>query len=172
MSGESVIAWPEGHEPEGAAWHAVNELQVDATVDDVFAWLRRPDLWPSYYWNARFVRHRGGTWPEVSSGSRWRWFTFGALINSELVQLDVPAPGGEVRLAWSAHHPGAHGHHAWVLTPNAEGTFIRTEETQHGWAAAIAAPVMSRLQVRLHQRWLEGLAKVAKAGLPEPAANA
>jgi hypothetical protein len=166
--GEPTIAWPEGHEPEGAAWHAVNDLQVGAAVEDVFAWLRRPDLWSSYYWNARLVRHRDGPWPEVALGSRWRWLTFGVLIASELVQLDDPRPGGDARLAWSAGHPGAHGHHAWVLSPRDGGTRIRTEETQRGLAARIAAPLMSRLQVRIHQQWLEGLGKVAAGGPPPP----
>ncbi len=158
----SVIRWPEDCRPEVSSWLAVNELQIDADPLRVFAWLRRPDLWSSYYWNARFVRHLEGPWPELRMGSRFRWLTFGVIVTSEVVELEEGS-----RLAWSAKALGAEGHHGWVLSEREGGTFVRTEETQHGWASKLSAPVMSRLQTRIHQRWLEGLAKVA-AGQPPP----
>jgi uncharacterized protein YndB with AHSA1/START domain len=164
--GKTVIDWPDGLLPAESAWHAVNELQIDAPPENVFAWLRRPDLWPSYYWNARFVRHLEGPWPEVELGSRFRWFTFGVVIHSEIVEFEEPGKGSEGRLAWSASALGAHGHHAWRIGARDGGTFVRTEETQRGWAATLSAPAMSRLQVRIHQHWLEGLAKVAAQGSP------
>jgi uncharacterized protein YndB with AHSA1/START domain len=162
MSGESAIRWPERHRPEVSALLAVNELQIDAPREHVWAWLRRPDLFPSYYGNSRFVRHRSGPWPEVELGSRFRWFTFGVIVVSEIVEYEP----GEGRLAWSAKELGATGHHGWVLSERDGGTFVRTEETQRGWAMAVAKPVMSRLMVGQHQRWLEGLARVAAEGPP------
>ena len=158
---ETAIRWPEQHRPEVSALHAVNELQIAAPRDRVFAWLRRPDLWPSYYGNSRFVKHHEGPWPEVELGSRFRWFTFGVMVQSEIVEFE-PAE----RLAWSAKELGATGHHGWVLTERDGGTFVRTEETQRGWGMALAKPVMSRLMVRYHQNWLEGLARVAAEGPP------
>jgi uncharacterized protein YndB with AHSA1/START domain len=160
----SEIRWPEQHRPEVSRLHAVNELQMDAAPDDVWAWLRRPDLFPSYYANSMFVRHKGGVWPQVELGSRFRWFTFGVIVNSEVVEFE-PA---ERRLAWSARELGASGHHAWMLSERDGGTFVRTEETKRGWAMAISKPVMSRMMVRQHQRWLEGLARVAAEGPPPP----
>jgi uncharacterized protein YndB with AHSA1/START domain len=160
---DCAIHWPEDCRPEDSAWLAVNELQIPAEPERVFAWLRRPDLWPRYYWNARLVRNLGGPWPELQLGSRWRWLTFGVLITSEVVEIEKP-----IRLAWSARGIGSAGHHVWLLTPKDGGTFVHTEETQHGWAARLSAPVMSRLQRSLHQRWLEGLARMA-AGGPPPA---
>lgn len=164
MSGESAIRWPERHRPELSALLAVNELQIDAPRQHVWAWLRRPDLFPSYYGNSRFVKHRSGPWPEVELGSRFLWFTFGVIVVSEIVEYEP----GEGRLAWSAKELGATGHHGWVLSERDGGTFVRTEETQRGWAMAVAKPVMSRLMVSQHQRWLEGLARVAAEGPPPP----
>ncbi|MGH2956355.1 MAG: SRPBCC family protein [Solirubrobacterales bacterium] len=158
-----MIRWPQGHEPERSLLHAVNELQIDAEPERVFAWLRRPDLWPSYYGNSRFVRRRGGPWPEVALGSRFRWVTFGVIVHSEIVEFDPPA-----RLAWSARELGASGHHAWLLESREGGTFVHTEETQRGWAMGLAAPAMRRLMPRYHQRWLEGLARVVAQGPPPP----
>ena len=158
---ETVIAWPEGHRPEVSEFHAVNELQIAARHEDVFEWLRRPDRWPSYYANARLVRHLGGAWPRVELGSRWRWLTFGALITSELVEFEPPG-----RLAWSASAPGSRGHHGWVLEARGGGTFVRTEETQKGLGIKVLKPVLRPLMVRFHQRWLEGLAAAAAGGPP------
>jgi len=135
-----------------------------APRENVWAWLRRPDLFPGYYRNCRFVKHLGGAWPEIELGSSFRWFTFGVMVKSEVVEFDP----GEGRIAWDAKELGATGHHGWVLTERDGGTFARTEETQKGWAMALAKPVMSRLMVSQHQRWLEGLARVAAEGPPPP----
>ena len=158
---ESVIRWPQSHRPEVSPLHAVNELRIDADRERVFAWLRRPDLWPSYYGNCRFVRHLEGPWPELELGSRFRWVTFGLIVVSEIVEFEPPE-----RLAWSAKELGARGHHGWVLAEEGGGTFVRTEETQRGWGMRLAAPPMRRLMPRHHQRWLEGLARVAAEGPP------
>lgn len=160
---DTVIRWPAEHRPEGAVLHAVNELQIAAERERVFAWVRRPDLWPSYYGNSRLVRHLEGSWPEVEIGSRFRWLTFGVIVASEIVELEPPE-----RIAWSAKELGASGHHGWVLEERDGGTFVRTEETQRGWGMRIAAPAMSRLMPRYHQRWLEELARVAAEGPPPP----
>ena len=152
----TAIRWPEQHRPEVSALHAVNELQIAAPRDRVFAWLRRPDLWSSYYGNSRFVKHREGPWPEVQLGSRFRWLTFGVIVSSEIVEYDPPT-----QLAWSAKELGASGHHEWLLEERGTGTFVHTEETQRGWGMRLAAPAMRRLMPRYHQRWLEGLARVA-----------
>ena len=159
---ESPIRWPDQHRPEASSFLAVNELQIDADPACVLAWLRRPDLWSSYYSNARLVRHLDGPWPEVELGSRWRWLTFGSvLVTSEIVELELDG-----RLAWSARELGARGHHAWLLEARQGGTYVCTEETQRGWAATLARPLMRPLMTRFHQRWLEGLARVAAEGPP------
>ena len=159
--GETVIDWPEGHRPEESAFHAVNELQIPAEPEVVWAWLCRPDLWPTYYSNARLIKHLGGPWPKLDLGSRWRWMTFGAFVTSEVVEY---VPGQ--RLAWSAKELGGKGHHAWVLRRADGGTFVHTEETQKGLGIQLLKPVLRPLMTRFHQRWLEGLSKVASQGAP------
>lgn len=153
----SAIRWPDGHRPEQSRLHAVNELEIEAPREAVFAWLRRPELWPSFYGNCRWVRHLDGAWPQAQLGTRFRWFTFGVIVVSEIVEFEPPE-----RIAWSAKELGARGHHAWVLSKRRRGrTYVRTEETQRGPAMLLAAPVMQPLMRRYHQRWLEGLARVA-----------
>ena len=161
MTGETVISWPDEHTPKASAFHAVNELQIPAEPEVVWAWLCRADLWPSYYSNARRVKHLEGPWPEIELGSRWRWLTFGAFVTSELVEYQP-----KQRLAWSAKELGGRGHHGWVLRRQAGGTFVRTEETQRGLGIRLAKPALRPLMVRFHQRWLEGLSRVASEGAP------
>ena len=162
--GESVINWPAGHSQEESAFHAVNALQVPAEPEAVWAWLCRPDLWPTYYSNAKLIKHLGGPWPEIRLGSRFRWFSFGAFITSEVVEYE---PGQ--RISWDAKELGGRGFHSWVLKRADGGTFVRTEETQKGPGIQVVKPVLRPMMVRLHQRWLEGLARVAAEG-PPPAA--
>ena len=160
-AGETVIDWPEGHRPEESVFHAVNELQIPAEPEVVWAWLCRPDLWGRYYSNAKFIKHLGGPWPKLELGSRFRWFSFGAFVTSEVVEYE---PGQ--RISWDAKVLGGRGFHGWVLKRQSGGTFVRTEETQKGWGIQLAKPVLRPAMVRVHQRWLEGLSKVAAEGPP------
>jgi Polyketide cyclase / dehydrase and lipid transport len=160
-NGESVISWPEEHTPERSAFHAVNELRIPAEADVVFAWICRPDLWPSYYSNAKFIKHLGGPWPVVELGSRFRWWSFGAFVTSQVVDYASPE-----RIAWDAKVLGGRGYHGWVLRAEPGATFVRTEETQKGPGIQVVKPALRPMMVRLHQRWLEGLSKVAAEGPP------
>ena len=161
--GETVISWPDDHTPERSAFHAVNELQMPAEAEVVWAWISRPDLWSTYYSNAKFIKHLGGPWPRLELGSRFRWWSFGAFVTSEVVECE-PAE----RIAWDAKVLGGRGYHGWLLRPQDGGTFVRTEETQKGPGIQVAKPALRPMMVRLHQRWLEGLSRVA-AGGPPPA---
>jgi hypothetical protein len=159
--GDTVISWPEEHTPERSAFHAVNELQVAAEPEAVWAWLVRPDLWPTFYSNAKFIKHLDGPWPVLELGSRFRWWSFGAFVTSEVVAYEP-----ERKIDWDAKVLGGRGYHGWVLQAGDGGTFIRTEETQRGWGIQAVKPVLRPMMVRLHQRWLEGLGQVAAEGPP------
>ena len=158
---ETAIRWPDGYEPEGAPIYAVNKLEIDAPRERVWAWLERPDLWPSFYSNCWRVRHMDGPWPEVRLGSRFRWITFGTLVTSQIVEFDPPE-----RLSWDARELGAKGLHGWVLEKRRGGCYVVTEETQRGWSVGLARLALQPLMVRYHQKWLEGLAKKATEGEP------
>jgi uncharacterized protein YndB with AHSA1/START domain len=165
VTGETVISWPDEHTPENSVFHAVNELQMAAQPESVWAWLSRPDLWPTYYSNAKLIKHLDGPWPELALGSRFRWWSFGAFVTSAVVEFEPPE-----RIAWDAKVLGGRGYHGWLLRPQEGGTYVRTEETQKGWGIVAAKPLLRPMMVRLHQRWLEGLARVAAEGPPPPPA--
>ncbi|QNR39528.2 SRPBCC domain-containing protein [Mycobacterium avium] len=156
----STVQWPAGHEPAGAAIHETNLGASRAAPEAVWAWLVRPDRWHDYYSNAKRMRTRGGPWPGVELGSRFSWVTFGAPVTTEITEYEP-----QERLAWTGSGLGSRGHHAWVLTARSDGgTDIRTEETQRGAASKLLSPVLAPAMRRMHQRWVDNLARIAESG--------
>jgi hypothetical protein len=152
----STVHWPTGHEPAGAAIHEVNSGHSEAPPEQVWAWLARPDRWDTYYDNVSKVRHISGPWPELGLGSRFSWVTFGVPVTTEVVEYEPYQ-----RLAWTGFGRGSRGHHAWILTPDARGTTIHTEETQRGVLSKLSGPFLRPRMLREHQNWVDQLAIIA-----------
>jgi uncharacterized protein YndB with AHSA1/START domain len=152
--------WPEGYEPERSPLDVRNEIRIGASPEVVWAWLVRAERWPSYYRNSARVRVEGGG--DLRPGVRFSWWTFGTRVRSQVREFEPPE-----RLAWDAKEIGASGYHAWLLRPDGDGCRVLTEETQRGPSMAVGAFVVAPLMRRFHQRWLEGLARVAEGGPPD-----
>ena len=60
MTGETAISLPDEHTPENSALYAVNQLRMPAAPEAIWAWLCRPDLWPTFYSNAKLIKHLDG----------------------------------------------------------------------------------------------------------------
>lgn len=157
VAGSGDIDWPAGHEPAGADLDVRNETTTTASPDAVWRWLERPDQWHRFYRNAWRPRPVAGSWPRLTRGSEFRWITFGAPVTTVVTEYAPP-----YALAWTGHGLGAVGHHAWRLVPRGDGCRIVTEETQRGRAVRLLAPVLRPAMVRLHQSWVEGLARIAE----------
>lgn len=160
MSERSVVRWPAGAEPEGAAIYASNELEMPVSPEALWPWLVRATLWPSFYSNARRVRLEGGG-SDLAKGTRFRWVTFGVPVATVIEEFE-PCE----RLAWSGSGLGARGYHGWVIEPTAGGCKVVTEETQRGFVPSIGRFLLRPGLLHFHQRWLEGLERAAKTGLP------
>jgi uncharacterized protein YndB with AHSA1/START domain len=163
-AGETLIHWPEEHQPSRAAVHVRNELTMPAPPAEVWAWLVRAELWPRWYRNSHRVRIVGGPRPDLALGSRFQWWTFGVPIDSTVAEC-VPYE----RLAWTARGAGVRAYHAWFLRPSGYGCHVLTEETQDGWLARLGSLMMPNRMHRGHQIWLEALAQKAAEGPPPPA---
>lgn len=151
------VRWPVDYEPHGAAIHVVNTCASDAAPEAVWAWLVRPERWNAYDDNVSRIRHLAGAWPVLDRGSRFSWVTFGVPVITEVTECELSS-----RLAWTGSGRGSRGHQAWLLTGLIGcGTAIRTEETQRGAASLIARPFLARAMRQRHQRWIDGLARIA-----------
>ncbi len=156
-----MIRWPERFEPSRAPVHVRNELAVPARPEVVWAWLVRAAHWPEWYPNSHKVCIEDGSRKDLAPGANFRWKTFGVSLRSRVEEF-VPCE----RLAWDARAPGVEAYNAWLIEPRGEGSWVLTEETQHGWLARLGALVMPNRMHRYHQLWLERLAERSASGPP------
>jgi len=155
-----LIRWPEQYRPERTKVHVHNELEMPVSSDVVWAWLIRAELWPTWYSNSKQVVIEGGG-AALGMGSRFRWTTFGAKLDSKVEEF-VP---GE-RLAWSARAMGIDAYHAWLIEKTPSGCCVVTEENQNGWTASLSNKLRPQNMSKGHQMWLEQLLVKAKSGQP------
>ena len=156
-----TITWPERFAPANCPIHVRNEIDIAAAPERVWAWLVRAQRWPSWYPNSADVTFLAGAPPDLTTGARFRWRTFGVRITSTVREFEPPR-----RLAWDAYSFGVEAYHAWLITPTADGCHVLTEETQHGFLARLGALFMPGRMHRYHQVWLENLNAKAIAGPP------
>ena len=157
----SPTRWPAAFRPDRVPVHSFNEIDVAAPPERVWAWLVRASAWPSYYPNASNVRFVDGGGPDLALGTTFTWRTFNVTVKTTVVEL-VPYE----RLAWKAFPVGGVGYHSWVITPTAAGSHVVTEETQRGIVPSLGRWFLRGGLHKWHQRWLEGLARVAPGGPP------
>lgn len=157
----SQIRWPERFDPRRAPVFVSNELTAAGSAENVWSWLIRAPLWPSYYSNSADVVLDGPA-EQLGEATTFRWKTFGVRLRTQVMEFEPVQ-----RIAWVAKARGIEAYHAWLLTPTPDGgCHILTEETQHGWLARLGKLLMPHRMHRQHQRWLEGLAAVATAPPP------
>ncbi len=151
----TAIRWPARYAPGTAPVHVKNALAIAAPPAAVWAKLVRATGWPSYYANASKVRIDGGG-DDLGPGATFRWRTFGVDLVTRVEEF-VP----HERIAWLAHGVGVEAYHAWLIEPTPAGCHVVTEETQYGALARLGAVLFPQRMHDWHQRWLEGLARVA-----------
>jgi hypothetical protein len=165
--GEHVV-FPEGKRPSESPIYTHNEFTIEAAPEQVWAWLIRAQRWPEWYGNAKDVELEGGA-PDLALGTNFDWTTFGVRAHTRIEEF-VP----NRRLAWSGQGVlGATAYHGWVITPReGGGCVVVTEETQQGIVPSVGRSFLRSGLVKWHQRWLEGLAKMAARGNPDGSASA
>lgn len=150
----TAIDWPAGYSPAVMPIHVVNTLVATVPAAAVWARLIAAHDWPTFYANAANVVVAGGG--DLRPGVAFRWRTFGVNLRSTVVESVA-----DQRITWIAHRFGLVACHAWLLTPTATGCTIVTEETQRGPVARLGRLLFPGRMEEQHQRWLEGLARVA-----------
>ena len=147
-----TINWPAKYHPDNSAIHIVNTLQMDVPSQKVWDCLVNAIDWPTFYPNASSVRILNGPQHPLAMGTLFQWKTFGLTIKTKVTEFEPYQ-----RLAWQAQSFGMSVCHAWLITPNANGCHVRTEETQNGFLPKIASFLQPGNIHKQHQIWLEGL---------------
>jgi uncharacterized protein YndB with AHSA1/START domain len=156
----NLIRWPDDYAPDKTKVHVRNDIEIAAPPEIVWAWLVRAPLWPTWYSNSSNVKITGGG-EELKEGSKFQWRTFGANLNSTVLEYVKYE-----RLAWDAHGIGVDAYHAWLLEKRPSGCYVLTEENQKGFLARASNALRPNNMSQQHQNWLEGLKTKASGGPP------
>ncbi len=155
-----MIHWPEKYAPDKTRVHVHNELDMDVEPFQIWSWLVRAKLWPSWYKNSGSVVIENGA-SDLSAGARFRWRTFGVQLDPQVQEFEPPE-----RLAWNGRGLGIDVYHAWLIQRSPYGCHVITEENQNGFIASASATLLPNRMSKAHQMWLEQLLVKAKSGSP------
>lgn len=151
------LPWPDDLHPGVCPVHIVNTIEVAATPAQVWPWLVRAALWPTWYPHVRDLEFTAGG-PDLGPGARFSWTLLRVVRLHTVVHLWRPP----TLLGWrGVGTGGAEGCQLWRLEPRGERCVVHTEEVQRGAAPRLLAPVIQRVARASHQRWLVGLAALA-----------
>ncbi|EFE95281.1 SRPBCC domain-containing protein [Serratia odorifera] len=160
------VIWPEQFDPRISPIYALNDIDIKAPPEVVWALLVNAENWASYFPPEDRVKILSGD-SELQAGTTFHRVTVGfpmSLVVTEYV------PGR--RIAWSATVDGDSTHssayHGWVITPTPDGCHLLTEETQQGefFLETLGRKHPGALY-RYHQEWVERLAQAAEARVAE-----
>ena len=150
-----TIHWPDHY--ANAPVRVRNEIAIAAPPERVWPWLVRATDWPTWYPNSSDVRIEGGG-RDLCAGARFTWRTFGVEVRSTVREF-VPSE----RIAWDGAGLMLDVYHAWLIEPRPGGSWVLTEENQHGLAARAQALFMPNRMREGHDVWLAALKAKAEA---------
>lgn len=165
----SNIVWPAGYVPGFTDNYVSNEITlVGINAADVWASLIDTTLWPQYYSNASDIHFYNIPGPVLADNARFRFTTFGFLVEAEVVEFVPPVDGQPARIAWHGWVEGntpeerLDVHHAWLFEDLSDNQVrILTQETQNGGPAKALASDPKEPMLNAHQEWIRGLGKMA-----------
>ena len=158
------IHWPTAYLPGSTDNFVSNEsILPGVSAAQIWPGLNNTSAWPGYYANASDIGFHGGTGPLLHLGARFRFTTFGFLVEAEVTEYVPPADGQPARVAWHGWVEGGSAqrldvHHAWLIE-DLDGGRVRilTQETQNGQPARTLATTRPNPMLNAHQAWLDGL---------------
>jgi uncharacterized protein YndB with AHSA1/START domain len=156
-----MIQWPQDLVPGRAPVYVRNVMSIAAPIENVWEWLIRAELWPTWYPNSHRVRIERGPKVDLGLGTEFVWRTFGVVLRSRVTEFSAPNI-----IAWNARSLGIQAYHAWTLMERSEGCEIVSEETQRGIMARLGSILLPNRMFCWHQIWLSRLAVRAQTGRP------
>lgn len=156
------VKWPERYNPRVSAIYALNDVDVSASPEIVWRLLIDARNWASYFPPEDQVMLLDGA-TELAAGVRFRRVTVGYPMDLTVTEFEPLR-----RLAWATtvegDVTGSSAYHGWVVTPNAGGCHVLTEETQQGaWFLQKLGHEHPGGLYAYHQAWVENLARAAAA---------
>lgn len=144
-----MINWPERYEPSKASFFVHNEIEINASPEEVWTILLQAETWPDWYEGASNVKVLNSSNGIVEDGSVFTWRTMGLNFESTIKEF-VPAS----RLSWESRKKSIKGYHAWLILPTENGCKLITQESQYGWLTFFEKLFQPNKLRKLHDVWL------------------
>lgn len=167
-----AIHWPIGFMPGMTDNFASNEVIAKGlNAAEVWPNLIDTSKWPLYYPNASDIHFYNGSSSILFAGARFRFVTFGLIVEAEVTEFVAPQDDKPARIAWHGWVEGDEAHfldvhHAWLIEDLSENRVrVLTQECQNGQPAKEMAVAKPNPMINAHQNWLEGLIKYTREHL-------
>lgn len=165
-----AISWPEQFLPGTTDNYVSNEIILPGLrAAEVWPFINDTTYWPTYYRNVADVHFYDGSGPTLRQGARFRFITFGLVVEAEVTECVPPTADQPGRLAWHGWVAGDATTaldvlHAWLFEDLPGGRVrLLTQETQNGQPAREMAQAKPNPMLNAHQDWLDGLGQTALA---------
>lgn len=166
------IFWPKEYTPGTTDNFACNEMIISGiTAEEIWPYLDNTSMWPKYYSNASDISFYNVEGPNLSLNARFRFNTFGFVVESEVLEYEPPINNKPARVAWHGWSGETEDtkldvYHAWLIENLSENRVrILTQESQIGLPAKELASTRPNPMINGHQEWLDGLISATKEGL-------
>ena len=124
------------------------EVLVQAPLDVVWSVLTNIREWSRWNPDVEYVDIE----EPLEPGTEFRWKASGALIISELQEVEVRR-----RIVWTGKILGIRAVHVWTFEERADGVLVHTEESFEGVLARLFAKSMRRMLASSLAKGLEAL---------------
>ncbi|MCH4008186.1 SRPBCC domain-containing protein [Companilactobacillus sp.] len=138
------------------------------TLDSVWNNLVDTSKWEKYYDNATNIDLEDKKDTLLHFGESFHFDTFGFPIDAQVMELVAPTDGKIARLAWHGWQNGDADtqfdvYHAFLIERLSDDRIrLLTQESQIGKPAAELAKQDPNPMLNGHQKWLDGLVRIAK----------
>ena len=152
------IAWPAAYLPEESVFFVHNEIDIQATPQQVWDVLIQAATWEQWYEGAEDFRFEDdNTTGNLEENSIFSWKTMGQYFTSTIQEFEPP-----YRLAWESDKDNIRGYHAWLIIPMDQGCKLITSEAQHGFMASMEKVFVPNKLRKFHDIWLAEIKKKAE----------
>ncbi len=163
---ENKIQWPEKFNPNVSDFYVHNEIEINATPNQVWLLLTEAKKWINWYDGIENIKFEDSTQQNLVKESKVFWNSMGQSLNNTVTEF-VP----NERLAWTFEEDKIQGHHAWIIIPTKTGCKVITDESQTGKLAKLQKIFIPRKLMKQHDKWLRLLKQEAEKDNPKLGTN-
>jgi hypothetical protein len=159
---ENKIQWPRKFDPLSSDFYVHNEIEIDATPQQVWLLLIQAKNWINWYDGIENIKFEDPTQQDLTKNSKVFWNSMGQSLNNTVTEFIE-----DERLAWTFEETKIQGHHAWLIISTTTGCKVITDESQTGKLAKLQKLFLPRKLMKQHDKWLRLLKQEAEKNNPK-----